>query len=206
MSSEAFLLVLLALAIASLALCLFITYVYKSLIKLQNDTKNAFSQIDVHMKRRHDLISTLIAVCQDEMDPMQKNFAGIIAARNNAVSATTAAAGEPTNPNAIDQISRAETSLNKTLHKLFNAINSSPAMTNNKKSYSLLEELQSTENKTAFSKETYNDTAEIYNIKRESFPTNVISTLFYFKKIEYLKVTYKNDKNTFESIFEQDVI
>ena len=194
-ASGAFLFPFLIITVIGFIPCFFIIFIYSSLIKLQNQAKNSFAQIDVQLKHQHDLIPTLVKSCEDLMGHEQKTLQNVIDARNEAVSATTAAAGDPTSPNAIQNLSSAEEMLSSALGDLFTLMESYPDLKLNRSILLLQEELKSTENKVAFSKQSYNDSAMIYNMKRESLPANLISNFFQFKEIKKFSPKSKKEKD-----------
>ncbi len=143
---------------------------YNGLISLKNQTTNALKQIDVQLKRRHDLIPNLIAAVQGAMDFEKDTLAAVISARNTAI---TAAAG--LDPQHVAASAVAEQQLSGALGKLMAVVEAYPDLkaTGNMKQFQ--EELSSTENKVAFARQLYNDTATAYNTKQQQFPTNLVA-------------------------------
>lgn len=143
---------------------------YNGLIALKNQTTNALKQIDVQLKRRHDLIPNLIAAVQGAMDFEKDTLAAVIKARNTAI---TAAAG--LDPQHVAAAAMAEQQLSGALGKLMAVVEAYPDLkaTGNMKQFQ--EELASTENKVAFARQLYNDTATSYNTKQQQFPTNLVA-------------------------------
>jgi LemA protein len=139
---------------------------YNGLIALQNQVANAWKQIDVQLKRRHDLIPNLVNAVKGAMEHERGTLEAVISARNKAVSAQGVAA-----------TARAEGELTQALGRLFALAESYPQLTATTNIRELQEELSSTENKVAFSRQLYNDVATQYNTKQAQFPTNLIAGL-----------------------------
>ena len=139
---------------------------YNGLIALQNQVANAWKQIDVQLKRRHDLIPNLVNAVKGAMDHERGTLEAVISARNRAVSAQGVAA-----------TAKAEGELTQALGRLFALAESYPQLTATTNIRELQEELSSTENKVAFSRQLYNDVATQYNTKQAQFPTNLIAGL-----------------------------
>jgi LemA protein len=144
---------------------------YNGLVSLKNQTLNAFKQIDVQLKRRHDLIPNLVNAVKGAMDFERTTLEAVIQARNQAVQA--GAAG----PGAVKQISQAENALSAALQRLLVVVERYPELKATGNIAQLQEELVSTENKVAFARQLYNDTATQYNIKQQQFPTSLVAGL-----------------------------
>ncbi|WP_170318831.1 LemA family protein [Allorhizocola rhizosphaerae] len=168
-------LVLLALVIVGYAVS-----VYNGLVRARNTYKNAFAQIDVQLKRRHDLIPNLVETAKAYMKHERETLDAVIQARNGAVSAQTAAAANPGDPAAMQQLSGAENMLTQTLGRLFALAEAYPDLKANQNMMQLSEELTSTENRVAFARQAYNDAVMNYNNKRETFPSSVVAGMFNF--------------------------
>jgi LemA protein len=163
--------------------------IYNGLVALRNRFKNAFAQIDVQLKRRYDLIPNLIETAKGYMKHERETLEAVIKARNQAVSAAQAAGANPGNPAAMQQLGAAEGALTGTLGRLFALAESYPDLKANQNMLALQEELSSTENKVAFSRQAFNDSVMEYNTKRESFPDNLFAGLFRFDAAELLQAT-----------------
>ena len=159
---------------------LFAMGVYNGLVRLRNMYKNAFSQIDVQLKRRHDLIPNLVETAKAYMGHERETLEAVIAARNVAAGARQAAAGDPGNAEALGQLGQAEAGLGGVLGRLFAVAEAYPDLKANENMMQLTEELTTTENKIAFSRQAYNDSVLAYNNKREVFPNNIIAGVFSF--------------------------
>ena len=148
---------------------------YNRLIDLRNRYKNAFSQIDVQLKRRYDLIPNLVETAKGYLRHERQTLEAVIAARNQASSAAQRAAAAPGDPAARRDLAGAETSLGGALGRMFALTEAYPDLKSNTTMNQLSEELTSTENKVAFARQAYNDAVMAYNTGRESFPTSVIA-------------------------------
>ncbi len=153
------------------AAALWIISAYNGLVSLKNQTLNAFRQIDVQLKRRHDLIPNLVNAVRGAMNFEKGTLEAVIQARNQAV--TVNAAG----PAAVKQISRAENALSGALSRLMVVVEQYPQLKATGNIGQLQEELTSTENKVAFARQLYNDTATQYNTKQQQFPTALVAGL-----------------------------
>src|SRR5881296_3614885 len=143
---------------------------YNGLIALKNQTLNAFKQIDVQLKRRHDLIPNLVNAVKGAMEFERSTLEAVIQARNQAVKVNA------TGPEGIKQISQAENALSSALQRLMVVVEQYPQLKATGNIGQLQEELTSTENKVAFARQLYNDTATQYNTKQQ-FPTNFVAGL-----------------------------
>ncbi|PYP74161.1 MAG: hypothetical protein DMD41_02765 [Gemmatimonadetes bacterium] len=146
---------------------------YNGLISLKNQTLNAFKQIDVQLKRRHDLIPNLVNAVKGAMDFEKSTLEAVIQARNQAVKISAGAAG----PEGMKQISQAENALSGALSRLMVVVEQYPQLKATGNIGQLQEELTSTENRIAFARQLYNDTATQYNTKQQQFPTTLVAGL-----------------------------
>src|SRR5258708_1325725 len=144
---------------------------YNGLISLKNQTLNAFKQIDVQLKRRHDLIPNLVNAVKGAMEFERSTLEAVIQARNQAVKVNA------TGPEGIKQISQAENALSSALQRLMVVVEQYPQLKARGNIGQLQGELPSTENKGAFARQLYNDTAPQYNTKQQQFPTNTVAGL-----------------------------
>jgi len=168
--------------------------IYNGLVTLRNRFKNAFAQIDVQLKRRYDLIPNLVESVKGYMQHERGTLDAVIKARGSAVSAAQAAAANPGNPGAMQGLSQAEGALGGALGRLIAVFEQYPDLKANQNVLSLQEELSSTENKIAFSRQAYNDSVMEYNTKRESFPDNIFAGMFGFGPAELLQSTESADE------------
>jgi LemA protein len=167
---------------------------YNRLVALRNRFKNAFSQIDVQLKRRYDLIPNLVETAKGYLQHERGTLEAVIAARNAASSASTRAAANPGNPAAMKELMAAESSLSGSLGRLFALSEAYPDLKANTTMNGLMEELTSTENKVSFSRQAYNDAVMTYNTARESFPSNIIAGMFHFDPAELFQIENKAEK------------
>ncbi len=151
---------------------------YNSLITLKNQVVNGWKQIDVQLKRRHDLIPNLVNTVKGYMQYEQDTLRQVIEARNAAASAK-----------GIAESAAKEGELTGALTKLFALMENYPTLKANENVKQLQEELTSTENKVSFARQFYNDIATKFNIAQQVFPGNIIATLFQFKQSELFEVT-----------------
>ena len=163
--------------------------IYNRLVALRNRFKNAFSQIDVQLKRRYDLIPNLVETVKGYIKHERETLEAVIKARNSAQTAAVAAAASPGNPAAMQQLGQAEGALTGMLGKMFALAEAYPDLKANQNILQVQEELTSTENKIAFSRQAYNDSVMEYNTKRESFPDTVFAGMFGFQAATLLEST-----------------
>ncbi|MGM8365970.1 LemA family protein [Virgibacillus sp. W0181] len=149
---------------------------YNSLIKYRNWVKESWSQIDVQLKRRHDLIPNLVNTVKGYATHEQETLEKVIQARNQLIS------GSP------QERIEADNEIQGALKSIFALSESYPDLKANQNFLNLQEELTSTENKVAYSRQLYNKTVADYNIKRESFPTNIIAGMLNFQGEEQLTI------------------
>lgn len=152
---------------------------YNRLVRLRNQVKNAWRQIDVQLKRRHDLIPNLVEVVKDYMSYEQETLRQVIAARNRAV----AAEGQ-----GMNAAMAAEQGLSGALGRLFALMENYPELKANNSVTDLTEELSSTENRIAFARQFYNDSVMAKNNAIETFPSSMIANLFRFRHGNYFEV------------------
>lgn len=169
-------------------IALFIAGIYNKLVALRNRFKNAFAQIDVQLKRRYDLIPNLVETAKAYMAHEKDTLEGVVRARNAAVSAASAAAAHPDDPEAIKKLSGAESALAGSLGRLFALAEAYPDLKANQNMMQLSEELTATENKVAFARQAYNDAVMQYNTARETFPAVVFAGMLGFKPAELLAI------------------
>ncbi len=158
----------------------FLIVSYNSLVALRNRVKNAWSQIDVQLKRRHDLIPNLVEVAKKYMEHERETLEAVIKARTQAISV---------NADDIDARIKAENFLTQTLRSLFAVMERYPNLKADVQMRQLHEELVSTENKIAFARQFYNDEATLYNTKVESFPYNLVASIFGFKPMALFQIS-----------------
>ena len=175
--------------LAAIAVIIFYAIgIYNSLINLRNRVKNAFAQIDVQLTRRHDLIPNLVEAVKGYMKHERETLEAVIAARNSAVSSLDAAKADPANAAAIQELGKSEGALGAALGRLFALSEAYPDLKANQNMMQFQEELTSTENKVAFSRQAFNDAVLGYNNKAENFPNNIIAGMFGFQLASFLEI------------------
>jgi LemA protein len=159
---------------------LWVMSAYNGLISLKNQVANAWKQIDVQLKRRHDLIPNLIESVKGAMQFEKQTLEAVVAARNTAIAAAKGAStpgGDLPTAQAVTATAAAEGQLTASLGRLFAVVEAYPQLKATGNIAQLQEELVSTENKIAFSRQLYNDTATEYNTRQQQFPTNFVAGL-----------------------------
>ena len=167
---------------------LFAISIYNRLVAGRNRFKNAFAQIDVQLTRRHDLIPNLVETAKGYMKHERETLEAVVNARNTAVAGLKAAAADPSDPEAMKNLAQAEQGLSGALGRLFALSEAYPDLKANENMMQLSEELTTTENKVAFSRQAYNDSVMDYNTQRESFPNNFFAGWFNFRAAELLEI------------------
>ena len=161
-----------------LAIILFV--LYNGLVRLRNQVKNAWAQIDVQLKRRYDLIPNLVETAKGYMKHERETLEAVTNARNLAQQVSSAGAGER---------AKAEGELSSALSRLLAVVENYPDLKANQNFLALQEELTSTENKISFSRQFYNDSVLRYNNQTQMVPSNIVASMFGFKASEFFEVT-----------------
>ena len=161
--------------VALLALWLIVTY--NGLVGLRNQVQNAWKQIDVQLKRRHDLIPNLVNTVKGAMEFERETLERVIQARNTAVNA-----------HGVGETAQAENALTQSLGRLFALAENYPELKSNQNVLQLQEELTSTENKIAFARQLYNDLVMRFNTAQEVFPTNLFARGLGFTRAEFFEI------------------
>jgi LemA protein len=152
--------------------------IYNTLVRLRNRFENSFSQIEVQLKRRYDLIPNLVETVKGYMAHEKGTLEAVINARNQAMGAVKAAAAAPGDAAAMTALAGAEQAVGASLGRLFALAEAYPDLKANQNMAQLTEELTSTENKVAFARQAYNDSVMEYNTYRQSFPPVVFAGMF----------------------------
>jgi LemA protein len=158
---------------------------YNGLVRLRNQVKNAWAQIDVQLKRRHDLIPNLVETVKGYMKFERETLEAVTKARNLAQQMTSSGAGER---------AKAEGELSSALARLLAVVERYPDLKANQNFLALQEELTSTENKISFSRQYYNDSVMKYNNQTQMFPSNIVAGMMSFKASEFFEVTVAEER------------
>ncbi len=161
---------------------------YNKLVSLRNRFKNAFAQIDVQLKRRYDLIPNLVETAKGYMKHERETLEAVVNARNQAAAASKRAAENPGDPDSMKGLTGAETALTGTLGRMFALMESYPDLKANQNMVQLMEELTTTENKIAFSRQAYNDSVMVYNTRCSVFPSVLIANSMGFNQAELFEI------------------
>ena len=157
-------------------IALWVVGIYNALVRLRNQVKNAWAQIDVQLKRRHDLIPNLVETVKGYMVHERETLENVTKARNLAAQAS-----------GVAQQGQAEGNLSRALGQFFVVVEAYPDLKANQNFLALQEELTSTENKIGFARQFYNDQAMQFNNKIQMFPSNVVAGMFSFKEAEFFQ-------------------
>ena len=176
MSATLILLIVLVLVVVGLGA--WVTGIFNQLVTLQNRYKNAFAQIEVQLKRRYDLIPNLVEVAKGYMKHERETLVAVIQARNQAAGGLQKAAADPGDASAIQGLAAAEGALTGTIGRLFALAEAYPDLKANQNMMQLTEELRSTENKVAFARQAFNDSATGYNTYKQTFPPVFFAGMF----------------------------
>ena len=168
---------LIGIVIIFFVVALWVIAQYNGLITLRNQTTNGWKQIDVQLKRRHDLIPNLVNTVRGYMEFEQDTLEKVIKARNAAISAT-----------GVANVAAKEGELTGMLSKLFALAENYPNLKASENVQQLQEELTSTENKISFARQFYNDIATKFNIAQQTFPGNIIAGMFQFQTSELFEI------------------
>ena len=168
---------LIVVAIVLVLLIIFVIGIYNALIRLRNQVNNAWSQIDVQLKRRHDLIPNLVETAKGYMKHERGTFEAITEARSQAMGAKT-----------VSEASKAEGTLGEALSKFMLVVENYPDLKANQNFLAVQEELTSTENKISFARQSYNDQVLFFNNKIQMFPSNIVANMFNFGKRDFFEL------------------
>ncbi len=180
---------------------LFFVSLYNKLVTKQNRYENAFSQIDVQLKRRHDLIPNLVETAKGYLEHESETLEAVIAARNQARSAEEKAAANPGDGDAMKALMGAESMLSSALGGLMVTVEDYPELKADETMNRLMEELSSTENRIAFSRQAFNDAVTEYNTTREQFPAVMVANMFGFKEATLFEIEVEEERQAPEVAF-----
>jgi len=166
------------------ALAAYLIYIYNRLVELRNRKRNAFSQIDVQLQRRYDLIPNLVESAKAYLRHERETLEAVISARNSAAAAAQQVKRRPDDAQALHTLMGAEAALGGVLTRFMALAEAYPDLKANETMSQLQEELASTENRVAFARQAYNDAVTSYNTRRETFPDNLLAGKFGFRPAE----------------------
>lgn len=160
------------------AIFLYVVSIFNTLVALRNRFKNAFSQIEVQLKRRYDLIPNLVETAKGYLKHERETLDAVIQARNGASSSLSAAQKNPGDATSMKSLAQAEGNLAGAMGKLNIVVEAYPDLKANQNMMQLTEELTSTENKVSFARQAFNDQVMEYNTYKQSFPQNIFAGMF----------------------------
>jgi len=169
--------IMIVILVILVALILYVIGVFNHLVRLRNQVDNAWSQIDVQLKRRHDLIPNLVETAKGYMKHERETFEAITQARSQAMGART-----------VSEAAKAEGALGQALARFLLTVENYPELKANQNFLALQEELASTENKISFARQNYNDQVLFYNNRIQMFPSNIVAGMFGFGKRDFFEV------------------
>ncbi len=175
--------------------------IYNGLVVLRNGFKNAFAQIDVQLKRRYDLIPNLVETAKGYMKHERETLEAVVSARNQASAASQKAAAAPGDPNAMKSLVGAESALSGAMTKFFAVAEAYPDLKANQNMAQLMQELSSTENMIASARQTYNNAATAYNVKRQIFPNVIVANMFAFQEAVLFEITVPQEREAVKVSF-----
>lgn len=165
---------------------------YNSLVGLRNQVKNAWAQIDVQLKRRHDLIPNLVETAKGYMQHERGTLESVTNARSKAMGA-----------DSVGDKAKAEGELSGAISRFMLVVENYPNLKANQNFLALQEELTSTENKIAFSRQAYNDQVLFYNNKIQMFPSSIVAGMFNFQQSDFFELEDKGDREAPKVDFSQ---
>lgn len=176
--------------------------VYNRLTALRERTRTAFSQIDVQLERRYDLVPNLVNVAQRYLVHEQDTLTAVIAARASATQARIEVAGDPANVDAVRNLSSADGNLGAALGRLLAVSEQYPELKADRTMSELTEEVRNTENRVAFARQAYNDETRIYETYRQTFPQVIVAKATGFDQFAYLETVSEEARERVEVSFD----
>jgi LemA protein len=186
---------LLFIVVLVVAVLLYAVSIYNGLIRLRNRIEAAWSQIDVQLKRRYDLIPNLVEAVKGYMAHERQTLDAVIRARNTAFQAAGPAGMDPRSGSAVLGLVVAEQALTNELGRFFGLAENYPQLKADQTVSRLMEELASAENRIAFARQSYNDAVMMYNTRREVFPSNLVASLFRFDPATLFRIDDARERN-----------
>lgn len=187
-------LILTIVAVVVVVALLWLAGAYNALVALRNRYKTAFSQIDVQLKRRHDLIPNLVETAKGYLAHEKGTLEAVTQARGNAISAMQKAASNPGNPAAMAGLAAAESQLNGVLGRLFAVAEAYPDLKANQNMIALQQELSATENQVAAARQIFNNNVMQYNTRLETFPTNLVGNALGFAPAQLFELESEKER------------
>lgn len=175
-------------------LLLLVGYYFNRLVTLGNRYQNAFSQIDIQLKRRHDLIPSLVECVKGYLTHEKSTLEAVAAARNQALAAAKAAASSPGDAATMAELTRAEGALNGALGRLIAVAENYPDLKASQNMLNLQEELTTTENRVGFARQAFNDAVTAYNTQRQTFPCVLVASLCGFRNASLLEAASETER------------
>ena len=188
------LIALIVVLIALVVLVIWVVKIYNALVKFRERAKNAFAQIDVQLKRRYDLIPNLVETAKGYMAHEKDTLEAVLKARASATQAQININGDPTKGADMQALAQAGGQLTGALGRLMAVAEAYPDLKANQNMMQLTEELTTTENKVAFSRQAYNDSVNLYNEYKQTFPPVLFANMFGFDNAEYFEIEEPSEK------------
>lgn len=171
-----------------LTLGVYLVSVYNGLVSLKNEFMNAFSQIDVQLQRRYDLIPNLVETSKAYLKHESETLSAVIQARNTARDCAKQAAKSPDNAELVSSLAQAESNLGRAMGQFSMLVENYPELKADSTIANLFDELVSTDNRVGYARQAYSDAVMLYNTEREQFPSNIIAGMFTFREADLFKV------------------
>ena len=188
------LIALIVVLVVLVILVMWVVKIYNALVKFRERCKNGWSQIDVQLKRRHDLIPNLVETAKGYMAHEKDTLEAVLQARASATQAQITVNGDPTKGADMQKLAQAEGQLTGALGRLMAVAEAYPDLKANQNMMQLTEELTTTENKVAFSRQAYNDSVNTYNEYKQTFPPVLFANMFGFDHAEYFEIEEPSEK------------
>jgi LemA protein len=192
---------ILAVIIVVVLAALYVVFMYNRLVTLCNIYRSAYSQIDVQLKRRNDLIPNLVETAKGYLKHERSTLESVTAARSASVQAASQAALHPGQADAMQALSTSENALAAGLQRLYVSIEAYPELKANQVMMNLMEELTTTENRVAFARQAYNDATMFFNTRRAQFPTNIFASMFGFEAAEFFAIQDEAERKAVQVSF-----
>ncbi|MDO6460667.1 LemA family protein [Granulosicoccaceae sp. 1_MG-2023] len=176
------------LLIVLVALALFVVSIYNKLVAGRNDFRNAFSQIDVQLQRRYELIPNLVETAKGYLKHENETLTAVVEARNEAAARAKAAAAHPEDAAMVGKLASAESTLSGAMGRFSMLVENYPELKADQTMQNLFDELVTTDNRISFARQAYSDAVMQYNINREVFPANIVAGIFNFREADLFAI------------------